>query len=50
MSGSTEPAYELPAADQASGATLDPAVRPEIERPVLEIRGLSLWYGAAQAL
>ena len=29
---------------------LDPAVEPEIERPVLEVSDLSLWYGTAQAL
>jgi phosphate transport system ATP-binding protein len=30
--------------------TADPAVDPAIDRPILEVRDLSLWYGAAQAL
>ena len=31
-------------------APLDPAVRPEVNDPILEVDTLSLWYGSAQAL
>jgi phosphate transport system ATP-binding protein len=28
----------------------DPALRPDIEQPVVDVRSLSLWYGSTQAL
>ncbi len=45
---------ETPSRDTsaAPGATrrADPALRPPIENPILDIEGLSLWYGEKQAL
>jgi phosphate transport system ATP-binding protein len=51
MTNETESVFETdePAAPPAS-AEPDPAINPEIERPVLEVDRLSLWYGSAQAL
>jgi len=39
------PGAELPAPRER-----DPALRPAIENPILDIRDLSLWYGSKQAL
>jgi len=33
-----------------SAAQEDAAIRPRIDAPILDVRGLSLWYGATQAL
>jgi phosphate transport system ATP-binding protein len=43
LAGATAPEPERSAAD-------DPALNPHIEKPILEIDRLSLWYGAKQAL
>ena len=40
-------AYGPPAVSDAGS---DPALTPEIERPILVVDKLSLWYGKAQAL
>jgi phosphate transport system ATP-binding protein len=36
--------------ETAAQHEIDPATQPEIESAVLDVRGLSLWYGSAQAL
>ena len=36
--------------DRPLDSALDPALNPPIDDPLLEIEGLSLWYGDAQAL
>ena len=52
----TTPARDLPRSGDAVRRTptpspsVDPALDPGIESPVLEIDGLSLWYGDTQAL
>jgi phosphate transport system ATP-binding protein len=43
FSAASAPAPEVSAPD-------DPALRPAITNPILDIRGLNLWYGAKQAL
>ena len=40
---------EAPVRAQLSAAD-DPAINPKIENPILRVEGLSLWYGAKQAL
>jgi phosphate transport system ATP-binding protein len=45
---STFPAGSAP--EPESSQVADPALAPPIERPILELKGLSLWYGAKQAL
>jgi len=51
MTHETESAFEVnePAATPAA-AEPDPAINPAIAHPILEVDGLSLWYGATQAL
>jgi phosphate transport system ATP-binding protein len=43
FSAASAPAPEISAPD-------DPALKPAIAQPILEIKGLNLWYGAKQAL
>jgi phosphate transport system ATP-binding protein len=48
-----DPAGPLfPAGDRAGAGTgsVDAAIRPAIENPMLQVRSLSLWYGERQAL
>ena len=47
--GHTRERNEEPSADGAPEAS-NGAVAPDIERPVLSVENLSLWYGAARAL
>jgi phosphate transport system ATP-binding protein len=47
----TEPVQATPAGRAAaSGSERDPALQPEIDDPILDIRDLSLWYGEKRAL
>ncbi len=46
----TTQTLDPPAAGAAPAAERDPAITPKISDPVLEILGLSLWYGDTQAL
>jgi len=51
MPADTEPGYELPRADLAAAAAEDEsAINPQLERPIVDVRELSLWYGRTQAL
>jgi phosphate transport system ATP-binding protein len=51
MPTDAEAGYELPQADLASSPPEDdPALNPKLERPILDVSKLSLWYGPTQAL
>ena len=51
MPTDAEPGYSLPKTDQAgSPPEDDPAINPQLERPILDVSKLSLWYGSTQAL
>jgi len=46
----SEDALKMPQPPVAADVDRDPALHPAIERPILVVDALSLWYGKAQAL